>query len=146
MDAVEKRLQEIEWRYPTGDPKALKTLEERIAGAGKRARLITYSELVAGITFSLPSLAEPRTIDTRNWQELDRAIVGDFLGYISMRSYERGKFFSSALVVTKDDGTPGEGFHALLRDVGLVPSTKSPKVLDLWIEHVGKAHEWFANH
>jgi hypothetical protein len=108
--------------------------------------LITYSELVRGVTFNLPNVQKPRTIDVTNWQELDRAVVGDFLGYISMRSYERAHLFSSALVVGKVDGSPGEGFYKLLKELGLIPSARSPKTLDLWAEHVAKAHTWFAKH
>jgi len=51
-------------------------------------------------------MQKPRVIDVSDWQELDRAIVGDFLGYISMRSYERAKLCSSALAVSKMDGSP----------------------------------------
>ena len=79
MDPILHKFGHIEWRYATGDSKALATLEERIAEAGRRRALITYSELVRGVTFNLPNVQKPRTIDITDWQELDRAIVGDFL-------------------------------------------------------------------
>src|SRR5262245_37415560 len=110
MDLILEKFGKIRWRYATGDSEALATLEERIAEAGRKRSLITYSYLVREVTFNLPSLRKPRTIDVADWQELDRALVGDFLGYISMRSYERARLFSSALVVSKMDGSPGEGF------------------------------------
>jgi len=91
MDPLLQRFRDMEWVYATGDPKALQTLEERIATAGRKRSLITYSELVRGVTFDLPNLQKPRVIDTSDWHELDRAIVGSFLGYISMRSYSRCK-------------------------------------------------------
>ncbi len=112
MDRVQQRFDEIEWTYATGDPKALKELEERIAAAGRKRGLITYSDLVRGVTFDLPNLQKPRVIDVADWQEIDRAIVGDFLGYISKRSYEHARLFSSALVVSKMDGSPGEVLFA----------------------------------
>lgn len=146
MDPILQKFEEIEWRYATGDSKALTILEERIAVAGRKRSLITYSELVRGVTFNLPNVQKPRTIDVTDWQELDRAIVGNFLGYISMRSYERAHLFSSALVVSKMDGSPGDGFYSLLKDLGLIPNVRSAKALDIWAEHVAKAHTWFAKH
>jgi hypothetical protein len=106
LDPILQKFEVIKWRYATGDAEALSTLEERIAVAGRKQALITYSELVRGVTFSLPNVQKPQTIDVTDWQELDRAIVGDFLGYISRRSYESAGFLSSALVVGKVDGSP----------------------------------------
>ena len=107
-DSVMQRFHEMQWQYATGDSKALHALEERIAAAGRRRQLPTYS------------------------------------GYISMRSYERARLFSSALVVSKMDGSPGDGFYTLLRELALIPNLKSAKALDLWAEHVAKAHTWYA--
>lgn len=146
MEPILEKFGHINWRYATGDSKALAELEERIAEAGRKRSLIIYSDLVRGVTFNLPNLRKPRTIDVTDWQELDRAIVGDFLGYISMRSYERARCFSSALVVSKMDGSPGEGFYNLLKELGLIPNVRSAKALDIWAEHVAKAHTWFAKH
>ncbi len=146
MDTVLQSFQDIEWRYAKGDPQVLQELEERIAAAGRKRSLITYSDLVRGITFNLPNLQKPRTIDVSDWHEIDRAIVGDFLGYISMRSYEHARFFSSALVVGKLDGSPGEGFYNLLKTLGLISNSKSTKALDIWAEHVAKSHTWYAKH
>ncbi len=141
MDGIEERLQRIPWRYATQDASARSELASRIAAAGRRQALITYSDLVRGVVFQLPTLTEPRhTIDPGEWQDLDRAIVGDFLGYLSMESYAVAGFFSSALVVTKLDGSPGEGFFALLRELGLIASSKTDKAMYLWAEHVAKAH------
>lgn len=144
MDEVLQKLREIRWRYALADPKALAELEERIAAAGRRRELITTSDLARGVTFDLPSLGKPRLIDVMHWQDLDRHIVADFLGCLSMRSYERSGFLVGALVVSKMDGSPGEGFYALLREVGLIPNARSAKALDIWAEHVAKAHAWYA--
>jgi hypothetical protein len=137
----------MKWHYGDKDPVALNGVEQRIAEAGRRRGLLTYSEFVRGVEFKLPNLRDGRrTIDVGDWQELDRAIVGDFLGYISARSYERAGFFSSALVVTKLDGSPSEGFYTLLREVGLISSGKTDKAMYLWADHVAKAHTWYSKH
>jgi len=147
MDATQQRFREIRWAYGEGDPAALAELEGRVACAGRTGTLITYSDLVRGVPFDLANLTEsPRIIDVRDWQDLDRSIVGDFLGVMSMRSYDRGGFFASALAVTAYDGTPGEGFNALLLELGLIPKKSSERALDLWVENVNKAYAWYAHH
>src|SRR4051812_5885503 len=118
MDAVTERFSKMTWRYATQDEAALLELESRVAIAARRRALLTYSELADRLLFDLPSLKEPRRrIDAADWQDLDRAIIGDFLGYMSMRSYAIGGFFSSALVVSKRDGSPSPGFYTLLQDL-----------------------------
>jgi hypothetical protein len=145
MDKILERFRAIRWHYAPRDEAARAELGRRIADAGRRGGLVTYSDLVRGITFNLPNLLEPkRQIDTGDWQDLDRAIVGDFLGYLSMESYERAGFFSSALVVSKQDGTPGEGFYNLLKELGLIASSKTDKAMFLWSDHVDKAHKWYS--
>lgn len=83
-DKVMERFREMRWRYGDKDPSALASMEDRIAETARKRALITYSDLVRGIRFSLPNLTEKElTIDVSDWRELDRAVVGDFLGYIS---------------------------------------------------------------
>lgn len=145
MDDTLERFNAIKWLYAPKDPKALTELEQRIAEIARKRSLITYSDLIRGVTFSLSNLKDGQhRIDPAEWQELDRAIIGDFLGYLSMRSYEAAGFFSSALVVTKTDGSPGEGFYTLLRELGLVSKAKTDKAMYLWADHVAKAHTWYA--
>ena len=145
IDPLLDRFRRMNWRYADKDPIALAQLEDRIAQEARRRGLITYSDLVKGVHFRLPNLAEKDlVIDVTDWRELDRAIVGDFLGYISLRSYEQGGFFSSALVVAKLDGLPSEGFYKLLKDLNLIGSSRSDKAMLLWSSHVGKAHTWYA--
>jgi hypothetical protein len=102
---------------------------------------------VHGVTFHLPNVrGGPRVIDVGDWEDLDRAIVGSFLGYIAMQSYFDAGFFASALVVGKQDGSPSEGFYSLLKELALIKATKSDKALHLWAEHVAKAHQWYVSH
>jgi hypothetical protein len=145
MDNILECFRSIQWHYAPHDEKARAELDRRIAEVGRRRGLLTYSDLVRDVTFNLPNLHERRhRIDTADWQDLDRAIVGDFLGYLSMESYERAGFFSSALVVSKQDGSPGEGFYNLLRELGLIASSKTDKAMYLWADHVAKAHTWYS--
>lgn len=96
MDNILERFRAIKWHYPPQDPAARGELAHRIAEAGR-----------------LPSLREPEhRIDTLEWQDIDQTIVGDFLGYLSLESYELGGFFASALVVGKENRLPGEGYTA----------------------------------
>lgn len=147
MDSITQTFRAIPWKYAPQDSLALAELERRLAEAARKRSLLTYSDLVHGITFNLPTLREPiRTIDVSDWQDLDRAIVGDFLDYMSMRSYELGGFFSSALVVSKLDGSPSEGFYTLMKDLGLIASSRTDKAIYLFAEHVAKAHTWYEKH
>ena len=145
MDKILERFRAIKWHYAPHDAAARAEIDRRIAEVGRKRALITYSDLVRGITFNLPTLREPKhQIDTMDWQDLDRAILGDFLGYLSMESYERAEFFSSALVVGKQAGSPGEGFYNLLKELGLISSSKTDKAMYLWADHVAKAHTWYS--
>jgi hypothetical protein len=137
----------ISWHYGNRDPVALAELERRIAVAGSKRGLLTYSDLARGVEFNLPNLKEgKRIIDVSYWGDSDRAIIGDFLGYMSWQSYKAGGFFSSALVVSKLDGSPSEGFYTLLKDLQLISSGKTDKAMYLWADHVAKAHTWYAKH
>jgi len=147
VDSVLQALRDMRWTYAEDDANVLAELEVRIAVRGRAHDLITYSDLVEDVAFDLPNLAErPHVIDTHNWQELDRALIGDFLGYISARSYEKGGFFASALVVDTAERQPGEGFYRLLKQVGLVASTRHDDNMAVWLDQVKKAHRWYETH
>lgn len=146
-DRILENFARIVWHYADKDAGALQELEARVANAAAKRGLLTYSDLVRDVEFNLPKLKESRRIvDTADWQDLDRAIIGDFLGYMSMRSYEKAGFLSSALVVSKMDGSPSEGFYTLLKDLGLISSGKTDKAMYLWADHVAKAHTWHSRH
>ena len=144
MDTVLEAFQQIEWSYAEDDPSALAQLERRISRSGRRGDLLTYSQLVDGIEFDLPRLADrPHKIDVHSWTQLDRTIVGNFLGYISMRSYERAGFFASSLVVNKSDHLPGDGFFGLLHAIGLISAKDDVRGPIIWDEHLQKARDWY---
>ena len=149
-DAISRKLAEIEWRWGDKDAAALAILEDRIGDAGSQPSRITinYSELVRGINFTVPTLhgGKPYEIDVDHWTELDRALIGDFLGVVSARSYERAKFMASALVVLKDERKPSWHFFQWMEMLGVLPNLDDDTVLAFWIEQVNKAHEWFKVH
>src|SRR6266446_5422748 len=103
MDELATQLAAIEWRYANQDPVAKAELTRRIANEGKRLGMITYSDLVRGVRFRIPSVknGEPFEIDVREWSGFDRAMLGDFLGAISADSYAEATFLATALVVNK---------------------------------------------
>lgn len=145
MDEILRRFASWEWSYADRDPQARELLADRIAEVGRRRGLITYSDLVRGVTFRLPNVhsGRPFQIDAFNWTELDRAVIGEFLGHISWESYQQGRILASALVVTKDDGTPGPGFANMVREFGLLRGCDEMAELACWAEEVRKAHLWY---
>ena len=108
-DEILEKFNEIEWSFAPYDENARSEIAERIARTGRLgASLISYSNLVAGITFTLPTVngGESFQIDTHNWRGLDRRIVGDFLGYISSVSYEQAGFMASSIVASLAENQP----------------------------------------
>jgi hypothetical protein len=138
---------QTEWTYADDDPKAVAALESRIAHAGRRQELITYSDLVRGVQFRLPTIngGEPYEIDVQSWEPLDRALIGDFLGYISERSYTKAQFMASALVVSQDTQQPSPHFFLWMHEIHALSSLKEAEKLKFWSDQVNRAHAYFAN-
>ena len=103
MDPLGEYLGTVTWKYAGQDSEAKAELTRRISEAGRRLQMITYSDLVRGIRFRIPSInsGQPYEIDTADWTGFDRAMIGDFLGAISAESYAAGGFLAS-------DGTRGK--------------------------------------
>lgn len=142
--AVLARMDAVGWRYSIEDPIALSELRARIESCGKARGLISYSDLVAGMEFRLPSIQEsPYLINVRDWSGLDRAIIGDFLGHISMDSYRSAAFMASALVVGKHADQPSEHFFDWMEQLRILPNRKLETVLKFWVEHVQLAHRYY---
>lgn len=142
MDEIEQKMNAINWTYAEGDPDALAELQRRIQDTARREDLITYSDLVKGVVFHLPNLnkGRPFQIDIHEWSPLDRALLGEFLGYISTLSYRRAKFMASAIVVGKDGYRPSEYFFSWMKQLGVLGGRD---VDEFWQEQVSKAHDWF---
>lgn len=143
--AVVARLAEIRWSYADRDSEAVEELRRRLAATGRREGLIDYSALVRGVRFRIPTVngGQPYSIDVQDWQDLDRDLLGDFLGFLSQESYERHGFFVSALAVSKSDGAPSEGLWSLMKRIGLVASGRGARALEFWSGQVRAAHEWY---
>lgn len=146
MDDVTREMVRIRWTWADKDPEALAELESRIRQAGRRRTLVSYSDLVNGVVFRLPNLngGQPYQINTSYWKDVDRALIGEFLGYISTRSHRRYGFMASALVVEKEERKPSFHFFEWMRKLGAVPSTADEVVLPFWVDQVNRAYEQYA--
>ena len=146
INELSGRLSAIRWTFADADPVARRELERRIAEVGRKGGLVTYSELVKGVVFRLPTVngGGPYQIDISNWSELDRALIGDFLGAISSDSYLQGGFLATALVVNQDQRMPSERFFTWLVELGVLRNAKERTILPFWSDQVSLAHAWYA--
>jgi len=145
MDTIAEKLKAIEWEYADKDPDALNELLQRIEETGRKFGLISYSDLVNGVDFHYPNINEGRThrISIYEWSGLDRHIIGDCLGYISMQSYLEAGFMASALVVARLESKPSDIFFEWMESLSVLPNLKEDTVLSFWTEQVKKAHQWY---
>ena len=147
MDRILSAMKATKWAYAPHDPDAVAEMTRRLTAAARNGSPARYSDVVAGVSFHLPNVAggRPFTIDVHAWRDVDRAIVGDFLGYISMESYEQGGFMLSALAVSADNGEPdipSRHFFDWARTVGVLHGYGQDAELTFWIEQVKKAQAW----
>lgn len=145
-EAIQGALSACKWPYADRDPTASAALQAKVADVGRRQQLITYTDLVRGVTFRLPNVDDgaPFELGVPDWREVDRAILGDFLGRLCVDSYREGRCFASALVTSKETSEPSEGFWNLLEALGVFTSTDSNRRLMFWAGEVAKAHAWYA--
>jgi hypothetical protein len=145
MDPILRHLNAIQWTYGDGDPVALAELARRIHTVGRtKEDFIVYTDLANGITFQLPNVKDGRPFEIEEWTDLNRAIIGSFLGNIAAQTYRQGGFFASALVIGVVANQPGEGFWSLAQEVGMLQSNTEDARLRLWFEHVRLARHWYA--
>ena len=130
------------------DPEALAELRRRLVETGRGEELITYSELVQGIAFRLPSINGGRPFalgEDGEWSGLDRMVLGRFLGYLSAETYRDNEpgFLLSALAVLKETRQPSEpGFFGWTRQLGLLERPGEEATLTFWVEQVRLAQAW----
>lgn len=148
MNQVKRKLADYSWNFANRDPRALKELEKRIINTARRQDVITYSDLVKGITFSLPNVngGQPFQIEPDDWSDLHRAIIGEFLGCISADSYAKFGIFLSAIVVTKADGTPGQGFVNFMRELEVLTRPGEDAAIEFWVNEVRKVYKFYKQH
>jgi hypothetical protein len=142
-DPLAEQLRETRWRFAEKDLPTAQILEQRIAEQARSRGFATYSELVAGVTFYLPA---PYTIRTHDWTGFDRALIGDHLGYISMRSYLFAGFLASTVVISAQDNRPSGPFFDWMRKLGAISSMHEDTLNAFWIRHFREAVAWYRAH
>jgi hypothetical protein len=144
-DELCQKMTAIHLIWADKDPAALEILEHRIADAGQNLQMITYSDLVKVVDFHLPNVrnSDAYRVPIHDWSGFDRGMVGEFLGYISTRSYCQHGFMASALVVNRLEYKPSELFFEWMVKLDVLPDTNEDSVLKFWIEQVNKAHNWY---
>lgn len=148
MNTIGKRMLGANWTYAANDACALAELEERIAQAGRREGTLTYSELVKGVEFRLPNIlsGKPFEIDVHNWTSLDRAVIGEFLGWISTCSYTNHGFMASALAVSSQTQMPSDLFYNWMYEIGALKSNNEISQMAFWTEQLNKAYTYYKHH
>lgn len=146
MDRVAQRLAQYSWPYADQDPSALAEIGRRVAEAGRKQELITYSELVTGIDFHIPSVnhGRPVRLGVPEWTDLHRAIIGDFLGRLCVDTWADGQFIGSALVVAAEARQPSFGYTDFMKQLGLLRGNSESEFLQHWVSETHKAYEWYA--
>ena len=135
------------WPYSEACPEAVAELGQRIARVGRRRDLVHYSRLVSGLELRMANVGDgaPFELGVPEWSDLDRTILGDLLGRLSLDSYRRAGFVASALVTAKGTQEPGEGFWNFVDELGLFTSTSPTRRLTFWTGQVRLAHDWYAS-
>ena len=136
----------IEWLWADKDAEAVRELERRLARSAREQEPINYSDLVRGVRFTVAKAkqTEIREIDTSNWSEYDRRLIGDYLGFISYRTFQEAGFLASALAVTKEEGFPSKSFFNFAEQIGAREPGQDPT--EFWLQQLAKAQQWYRNH
>lgn len=141
---IAQKLADMTWTYGDEDDRAYEEISRRVARAGRECEMITTSDLVAGLELRLDSLPEGALyIDTDVWGARDRIILSSFLGRLSAETYQRGRFFGSALVVEPETGSPPGGFWVLMQAIGAFDAAAGKTMKMFWAQEVVKAQLWY---
>lgn len=145
MDPLLEKLKSFDWPLPDQDDASYQEIKRRIAAAGKKRQLLTYSQLVQGIEFQIPSINDghPFRLNVGGWTGLDRHIIGQFLGKLSCESYEEHGFMANALVVDAIENLPSKNFFGWMEYVEAIPDKSETEILRFWADQVRKAHKWY---
>jgi hypothetical protein len=132
--------------WTDSDNAAYETIKGKIIEAGKKLRLITYSELVSGVKFNLPNLISDYQICVWDWKDMDRSMIGGFLARISTETFSQYNFMASSLVVLRDPQghvRPSQHFFEWMVAVGAIPDDDEETVMVFWSEQVNRAHNFY---
>lgn len=134
-----------DWTYATRDLKALNQMRERLINIGSRYGLISYTDLVKGITFKMNGVHDGNTfqITPDNWCGLYRRIVGDMLGYLSLETFNNHGFWCSAMVIGRAESQPSDIFFQWMVDLEVIDGKDDSYVLPFWSQQVAKAHKHY---
>jgi hypothetical protein len=148
MDPILEKMLATEFLYSNEDIDSVIELEERIASYARKRQLITYSQLVEGVTFHFSSIKNGAsyTIDIQDWTGIDREIIGNLLGFISTRSYQAHGFMLSALVVNKKESKPSEEFFKWMRRLNVLPNLNDETVFSFWGQQIILVNKYYSNH
>lgn len=140
-------LEEVDWPYALNDENhVLQEFQDRICRTARLgASLISYSNLVAGVTFQFSNVNDGQSfsIDVHDWHGLHRRIVGDCLGYLSYVSYRDNDFMASALVAGLAENRPSEIFFEWMNNLGAIPNLSEEAITSFWVGEVNKAIAWY---
>jgi uncharacterized protein (DUF433 family) len=146
-DPVLSRVRQTRFPLAEQDLRALSILRQRIADTARKGEgeTIPYGKLIQGVTFHLDGVhgGRPFEMDPRHLTEQHRRIIGEFLGHLAKESYLIGGFFSSAVVVNKDEKRPSEPFFHWLRLLGAVRAGDEDA---FWFDQLRKAYRWYTTH
>jgi len=137
-DPILEKMQAVPWLYADKDPRAYAEIKRRVEVAGRQTKMLRYSELANGVEFHLPSIRAGNAymINTWEWTGLDRRIIGEFLGYLSMESWRDAGFMASALVISGEEYQPSDQFFLWMKELGVLPDTRPEAVMQFWSEQV----------
>ncbi len=137
----------VRWRYVDDDPAALAEIRRRLEEAARdeRGDLTTYSRLVKGIQFQLPTInnGRPFEMDWSAYTPLYSDILGHFLGFLSEQSYVQHGFMLSAFAIAADLNQPSAPFFQWARQLGALTRRDANAELDFWVDQLAKARAFY---
>lgn len=127
---------------PESDAEAVALLENRLATSARSDTPITYSQLVDGIVFRLVDGREHH-IDVHDWTGFDRNLIGDYLGFISQRTYRDFGFMASSLTVDAALKRPSNTFFMLALRLGALKRDSAAARDPFWVTQLNLAREHY---
>jgi hypothetical protein len=132
-----------EWKYLNENDLALKELERRICRAGQAEETLTYTTLVQGVDFHPLNLKYNGSYEIRDWHDPNRALIGEYLSFLSEESLRDHHFMSSALVISQEENRPCAPFFDLARSLGLLKGRNKQTEDDFWFGQLNKAIAYY---
>lgn len=145
MDPLLEKLKSFDWPLPDQDEAGYQQIKAKVAKAGKRRQLLTYSDLVRGVDFHDPdrNSGKPFQLNIAGWTGLDRHIIGQYLGKLSCETYENHGFMANALVVDAINGMPSKIFFQWMEYIEAIPDKNDHEMERFWANQLRKAQAWY---